>query len=281
MSKKWCSCLIMAVLSLTLYATGGIGGERAFSWTQAPARGDYIGVDMSPYSLGKYLAECQVNRPEVVNEVRERLKEGQYYRKSTKDQKGRGTTLTVSIDPNYMLRIVTWRNETCPTCKGTGKRGNLPFEKITKNVNVNFKCIECDGDGVLENHTTEKFFILSSEDFADPEIGRRIMKGRAYSNAPQGADVWVERLVSKNPRERLEACLWLDQNYVRTGVEFQSIMPMLKKARYHDSNQKRKIMVWQFWAGKDMPNENNRAYYRIYANTKTGKITEKGFYPAQ
>ncbi|MCC8190408.1 MAG: hypothetical protein LIP77_07200 [Planctomycetes bacterium] len=255
-------------------------GERAFSWSQAPSRGDYVGADLSLYTLGKYLAECQVNRPEIVSEVQATLRDGKYYRKSTKDQKGKGTVLTVSIDPSYQLRIVTWRNETCPTCDGSGKR-KAPFDKVTRNINVNFKCATCDGKGQLDNHTTERYFLLSPEDFSNPELGRTIMREAAYSHAPRDAEAWVERLVSKNPGERLEACLWLDANYVREGMEFQKIMPMLKKARYQEANPKKKVMVWQFWAGKDIPGEQNRAFYRIYANSKTGKITGKGFYAAQ
>lgn len=268
--------LLMILFTLSV----SVAGERAFSWTQAPARGDYIGVDLSTYSLGKYLNECQVNRPEILNEVHATIKDGKYYRKSTKDQKGKATTLTVSVDPDYMLRIVTWRNETCTECQGTGKK-DAPFKKITSNINVNFKCLECSGKGYLENHTTEKYFILSSEDFSNPNEGRQIMKDRAFSSAPQGTEMWVERLVSKNPRERLEACIWLDNNYVREGMDFQTIMPMLKKARYHDADAKKRIMVWQFWAGKDIKGENKRAFYRIYANSKNGKITQKGFFPGQ
>lgn len=264
--------LVCLVPSLPLFA-----GERAFSWTNAPGQGDFIGAAISQYSLGKYLGECQVNRPEIVQEVYTQIKQGKYYRKRTKDQKGKPTVLTVHLNPEYKLRILTYRNETCPVCKGTGKK-EVPLEKVTRHVGVNFSCYECKGKGELENFTTEKFFVLSSEDFEEPEIGRRLMHQQAYANAPEGAQAWVERLASPNPRERLEACLWLDQNYVRTGGQFLDIQPMLRKARYHDSDTKKRIMVWQFWAGKDMPNEKNRAYYRIYADPKTGKITKKGFF---
>ena len=255
----------------------GISGERSFSWTYAPSAGENIGIRMNVFSLGKYLAELQVNRPEIVGEVRDLLAEGKYYRKRTKDQKGEGTILTVYVDKKYMLHIITFRDETCPKCKGTGRR-EAPFGAITNKVAVNFNCLECRGEKKLKDFITQRYFILSPEDFENPEEGRNIMSQRAYANAPQGAEAWVERLASANPRERLEACLWLDKNYVRLGIFFQDVMPMLKKARYYDQNEKRKIMVWQFWAGKDLPEERNRAYYRIYAESKSGKITEKGFY---
>lgn len=267
--------LVAAIASFSAWS-----GERPFSWTNAPAKGDYIAIDMNAYHLSKYLAECELNRPEVVAEIHAAFKEGRYYRKSTKDQKGRPVTITAHVNPQYMFRIVTWRDDTCPKCNGTGKR-EIPFDQITKNLQANFNCLDCKGKGVIENNSTEKYFILSPEDFAQPTEGRQIMKDRAFAGAPAGADVWVEKLASKNPKDRLDACVWLDANYVRVGTEFQNIMPMLKKARYHEANAKRRIMVWQFWAGKDIPVERNRAFYRVYADTKTGKVTKKGFFPAQ
>lgn len=270
----------LSILALGLFISlqaVASAGEKGFSFTYAPAKGDNIQINMNPYSLGKYLTESQVNRPEILNEVKAQLEKGGYYRKRTKDQKTRPTILTVYVDKDYMLHIVTNRSDTCDECKGTGTRTS-PFGKLTGKVAVSFRCQKCKGSGVLENNTTEKFYILSAEDFADPKVGRKVMADRAYSHAPSGAEAWVERLTSKNPRERLQACEWLDENYVREGMFFQDIMPMLKKARFYDSNEKRRLMVWQFWAAKDLPDERDRAYYRIYADTKSGKITRKGFY---
>ncbi len=271
--------VLIAFLFIALGTIGveGVSGERAFSWTHAPARGEYRGVTLNSYGLGKYLNACTINRPEILNEMKQQIEKGEYYRKRTKDQKGTAVTITAYVDQNYMLHITTYRNEPCPACNGTGTRA-APFDGVSAHVSVQFRCLECDGEGIIPNYTTEKQFILSSEDFENPEEGRAIMSQKAYQDAPDGAEQWVEKLASQNPGDRLEACLWLDKNYVRKGQFFQDIMPMLKKARYYDSNEKKRIMVWQFWAGKDMQGENKRAYYRIYADTKTGKITEKGFY---
>ncbi len=268
---------VLLALVLAMATVGVEAGERAFSWTPAPARGDNIGVNLNQYGLAKYLNACQINRPEILNEVKAQLEKGEYYRKRTKDQKGKNATITVYVDKEYMLHITTYRDETCMHCNGTGAR-IAPFDKLSSHVSVQFRCLECDGEGVLKNYTTEKYYLLSSEDFENPEEGRAIFSNRAYADAPQGAERWVEKLASQNPAERLEACLWLDKNYVKNGQFFQDIMPMLKKARYYDTNEKKRIMVWQFWAGKDLPKENKRAYYRIYADTKSGKITKKGFY---
>lgn len=269
------------ILAVCLALSGLVGtvsaGEKRFSWTQAPGAGDFIGVTLNPYHLGKYLSECQVNRPEILNEVRAALAQGKYYRKATKDQKGTPVTLTVNVTPDYMLRIVTWRDEPCAACGGTGKK-SMPLDKITKHISAKFNCIECEGKGYLEKQTTEKFFVLSGEDFENPSEGRRIMAQRAFSGAPRGAEEWVERLVSQDPRERLDACLWLDRNYVKLGMEFQRVQPMLRKARYHETNEKKRLMVWQFWAGRGLEGERARMYYRIYADSKTGKITRKGFF---
>lgn len=274
--RRW----IILGLSILLFSSCLYGGERAFSWTQAPARGDYVAARLKSYNLGKYLDQCEINRPEILAEVKSALDDGNYYRKSTKDQKGRSARITININPEYQLRIVTWRNETCEECKGTGQK-TIPFGKVTGGVDAGFNCMYCKGKGYFEGKTTEKYFILSPEDFEDAKEGRRIMADQAYNKAPDGAEEWVERLVSKKPGDRLAACEWLDENYVQVGAQFTDISPMLRKARYHEANEKKKIMVWQFWAGKDMAKARDRAFYRIYANTKTGKITKKGFYPQQ
>ena len=267
---------VMVVL-LVMGIGGAQGGERAFSWTMAPASGDYIGVKLKAFNLGKYLERCQINRPEILTEVKNALDAGKYYRKSTKDQKGRPATITVNVNNDFQLRIVTNRDETCDECGGTGAK-ELPFGKFTGGVSAGLSCYKCQGKGVFERQTIEKYFVLSPEDFENPEEARKTIASKEYEGAHKDARKWVDRLVSKNPAERLAACEWLDKNYVKVGGQFTDIDPMLRKARYHEANDKKKIMVWQFWAGKDVPNERSRAFYRIYANTKTGKITEKGFY---
>lgn len=257
-------------------ATAAAGEQSRFGWTDAPPRGSYIAVTLGYYSLTKYLADCQVNRPEIINEVQQAIAQGNYYRKLVDDQKGRPTTLTVSVDTGYSLRIVTHRDDACPKCNGTGIMKS-PLERVTSHIDINLNCIGCKGTGIIPDNTVEKYYILSSEDFENPEQGRVIMAQRAYSGAPSGAEAWVERLASQNPQERLAACEWLDRNYIKVGMNFQDVMPMLKKARFYDSNDKRKIMVWQFWAGKDIPGQAQRAYYRIYVDSRSGKISKKEF----
>lgn len=269
--------LFVGLAAVLVCAGFGYSMEKGFSWSYAPAQGDNVQAQLAAYQLSKYLEECQVNRPEILAEVKSSLDDGKYYRQRTRDQKNKGTLLTVYVDRDYILHIVTYRNEQCPDCQGTGTRVK-PFENIANRVAVRLRCLKCDGKGEIENFTNERYFTLSSEDFEHPEEMRALFKNRAYSNAPQGTEMWVERLASDNPKERMEACLWLDKNYVREGVFFQDIMPMLKKARLYEANEKRKLLVWQFWAGKDLPNERKRYYYRIYADSKTGKVNRKGFY---
>ncbi|MDR3211307.1 MAG: hypothetical protein LBU79_05260 [Planctomycetota bacterium] len=252
--------------------------EKSFSFTSAPGSGDNIAVNLASFRLGKYLEECEANRPEVANTAKQLLQEGKYYRKQTRDQKNRPTLLTVYTDRDYILHIVTNRNETCTVCEGTGTRAK-PFENVTRRVGFRLRCLACDGKGYLPHYTTEHFFTLSPEDFENPEEGRAVFANKAYAQAQPGTEEWVERLSSADPRERLAACRWLDENYVREGVFFQNILPMLKKARYYEENKERKLLVWQFWAGKDIPEERKLAYYRIYADSKSGKVTRKGFFP--
>lgn len=277
MKRQWIIAFAMIFICIGVRVHGG---ERGFTWTGAPRSGDYVGVDLNPYRLSKYLAECEINRPEIVDDVKYALEDGDYYRKKTTDQKGKHARITVHVTPDYMLRIVIIRNDTCKTCKGTGRK-NLPLDKVTQGVGVGMKCYDCKGLGYYEDNKTEKYYILSAEDFANPKEGRKVLKRQAFADAPSETEQWIEKLISKDPYERLDACEWLDRNYVRVGTQFQNLMPMLKKARYQEANEKKKIMVWQFWAGKDIASERERAFYRIYVNTKSGKITKKGFYSAQ
>lgn len=268
---------VFAVLFGVLATLPAQGMDKAFSWTMAPGQGDYVAANLAPYQLSKYLEECEVNRAEIVADVKQHLDQGGYYRKRAKDQKNRGTLLTVYVDRDLILHIVTHRTDTCPDCKGTGTRAQ-PFKEIANRVAIRFKCLKCDGEGVIPNYTNERYFTLSPEDFTNVEMARRQYAEKAYAGAPPEAAQWVERLVSSNPNERLAACEWLDKNYVQKGMFFQDIMPMLKKARYYEANEKKRMLVWQFWAGKDLPQERKRSYYRIYADSRDGKIVRKGFF---
>lgn len=270
--------LLLGSLSLVLLMSLSASAmDKGFSWSYAPADEDRAGADLAAFQLSKYLEQCQVNRPEIVAEVKAKLKAGEHYRKRTRDQKNRGTLLTVYVDRDNILHIVTYRNETCPDCEGSGTRAK-PFDNVTGRLAVRFRCLKCNGEGEVKDYVNERYFTLSSEDYENPEEARERFKQKAYAGAPQGAERYVEMLASNNPQDRLEACVWLDQNYVRTGMFFQDIMPMLRKARYHEANEKKRMLVWQFWAGKDLPGERKRGYYRIYADSRNGKVVRKGFY---
>lgn len=233
---------------------------------------------ISQVALYSYLEQAELARPEVVKDIRNHLWRGDRFRKRIRDQRNRWCLATVWIDKRNNLNIVTSRDEPCPKCKGTGNR-NLSSLKITNQVPFEFRCLECEGTGVLKNHTVPRRFALSPLDFADPEAARARRSEAVWSHAPPEAKRYVAQLGSDDPRRRLAACEWLDRNYVRIGGFFQDYMPMLKKARRREASEKR--TVWQFYAGKDIPSQAHRAYYRIYIANKTGKVIEKGFYPAR
>ncbi len=272
--------LVVAALAAVAFAAAA-AGERAFSWSVAPAQGDFVAAKLKEFNLGKYLENCQINRPEILREVKASLDAGKFYRQRTRDQRGKPALITVNVNPDYQLRIVTHRDETCEVCGGTGSR-RIPtnrLDRFTGGLAAGLRCYNCKGDGILEQETREKYFVLSPEDFEDSRAARAMLASKDFEGAPEDTALWVERLVSKDPRERLAACEWLDKNYVRVGGQFTAIDPMLRKARYHEANDKEHTMVWQFWAGRDVQGESRRAFYRVYANTRSGKITEKGFYP--
>ncbi len=234
-------------------------------------------AEISEGAVMMYLGKADLARPEIVKAVTASLRSGKTYRRRIVDQSSKWCLTTVWIDRRNTLHIVTCRNEKCPKCHGTGKR--VWDNKRMQGMPFDTRCLKCDGKGFLEHYTVERKYALSPMDFENPEAARRAVAASAYRNAPPEAQRYVEMLAAGDPGQRLRACIWLDRNYVRTGMFFHDIQPMLRKARQRDRNKK--VMVWQFWAGRGLPDEYARTYYRIYAHTKSGRIFKKGFYPEQ
>jgi hypothetical protein len=237
-------------------------------------------ADLKPEAVHGYLERAEIARPEVVGSVVRALREGRRFRDRVQDQRQRWTLATVWIDPDqpHLLHVDTMRNETCPDCKGTGTKSWN--QGLMSNVPFDTNCMTCDGTGILKNHVTERQFLLTAEDFTHPERARRILTTETWGSAPAGARQYVADLASDDAKTRLAACLWLDRNWVRKGEPFQQYLPMLRKARWQERSGEKELMVYQFWAGKELPSETNRAYYRIYIDTGSGRIIEKGFYSA-
>jgi len=253
-----------SLLGCTVLTLAGCGG---------PAQGGK--AEISESAFYGYLEEAEVNRPEISREALLAIREGRVYRRRVVDQKNRWTLLTIWIErsPQNILHIETMRDETCPACKGTGKR--QWSATVMERMPFDTRCLKCDGKGFLPNAVEERKWVLSAGDYLSEDAA----SAAAPVDAPPEAQRMIDRLPSSDPRERLQALEWLDRHYVRLGVSFQTLTPMLKKARWYESDAKKKIMVWQFWAGKGMENEKARTYYRIYADRKSGQVTKKGFYP--
>jgi hypothetical protein len=261
--------LRLSLLALGAFAAAGCFGGGGFMGPKDSGK-----VEISEAALQDYLAGAEVNRPEVAREAWVCLKQGKVFRKRIVDQKTRWTLLTIWVDkePRNTLHLQTSRDETCPKCKGTGKR--QWDNDFMKSAPFDTRCLQCDVKGVHPNHTEERKYVLSYGDYA---AGAAATEASPVQ-APAEVQTRIDKLPSQDPRERLAACEWLDKNYVRSGASFQSLMPMLKKARWYEADPKKKVMVWQFWAGKGIETEKNRAYYRIYADRKSGQVTQKGFF---
>lgn len=244
-----------------------------------PSSGRGAQADISEASVHEYLERLGLGKTEIVRSVTFQLQQGKVYRKRVQDQKNHWTLLSVWLDPERQntLRIVTKRDETCPTCGGSGNRkwssgwmGKFPG---------NTRCLTCQGKGILPNKTTEYRFSLGTEDYKNREAARQSIEANAYKNAPADTARYVTMLGGEDAAKRLAACLWLDKNYIKDGDFFQNYLPMLRKARWIETSKDGKTRVWQFWAGRNVPGEERRAYYRVYADMKKGKIRSKGFYP--
>ncbi len=261
---------------LLLLAAGGCGPEIDIGGLMPSGAAGK--ANLRPEAVHTYLERAEVARPEVVGAATRALREGRRFRERVQDQRQRWTLTTIWIDPDqpHLLHIDTMRDETCPDCKGTGSK--TWNQGIMSNVPFETNCMTCKGTGILKNHVTERQFLLTAGDFVDSAQARRQIATRTWGSAPAGAHERVDDLASEDPRTRVAACLWLDRNWVRKGESFQQYLPMLRKARWQERSEEKKLMVYQFWAGKGLPDETDRAYYRIYIDTASGRIIEKGFY---
>ncbi len=241
-----------------------------------------------------YLAEYNLNSPGVAVEIVRVLRAGGKYRERVTDQKGNKATLTAWIDENKqdIFCITFYRDEVCPECHGTGRR-KLPklLDMDTKISGVSISCLKCDGKGTLKNQFHKRCWVLSSQDYSDKAQAQERKQEYVLAGAPEGTDRYAKMLASSVPAERLEACRWLDRNYIREGMFFRDILPILDRARYsgnvEDKSLTTKILgsrsgdagmkVYQFWAGRGDRKLYLMAYYRIYINNSTGKVVKTEF----
>ena len=112
-------------------------------------------------------------------------------------------------------------------------------------------------------------------------------------SAPPETREYISMLASQDPYVRLEACEWLNNNYIHEGTHLLDITPILERARFvgpiEDNSLLRKIMgkatgqddytVYQFWAGKGAKELANKAYYRVYVNATKGYVMRTAFAP--
>ncbi|MHC4885604.1 MAG: hypothetical protein ACYTGH_11015 [Planctomycetota bacterium] len=226
------------------------------------------------------MAKNSLNTPYLVSAITGKIRKGERFREHTRDQRGRWTLATVWIDhaDSRILHIQTRRDTDCPKCKGSGVRKS--GHEFTQRLSVDFRCIKCDGSGTLENHVEERRYILSERDLEG--------KGSLFSRKQEGGanpfpsvrptpeqQKHIDLLVSEDGKARLEACRWLHRNYLQRNGSFHRFLPMLRKARWIESNGKG-LTLYQFWAGKDeIP---AFAYYRVLVDTKKGVVRQMGFY---
>ena len=120
----------------------------------APSPGEQSRGQLAQAAVHSYLARAELARPEVVQAVTLALRQGRSFRERIRDQRNRWCLATVWIDRRNTLHVVTRRDETCPKCKGTGKR--QWSKNVMERLPFDTRCLECDGKGHLENHTVER-----------------------------------------------------------------------------------------------------------------------------
>lgn len=248
-------------------------------------------AQISKEAVAGYLAEYQLNTPGTAAIITQSVQDGGRYRERIKDEKGNFTTLTAWIDraQQDVFCITFYRDEICPVCHGTGRKA-MPTILDTRVSGVALTCLKCNGTGKLENQFHERRWILSGGDYSSKQAAEQSKNEYDLKGAPEGTERYVKMLSSNDPQERLDACLWLEANYVKPGIFFRNIQPILNRARYTGPvNQdslttkilgKRRgegVTVYQFWAGKGLKNEHVRAYWRVYVQDESGNVLRTEF----
>lgn len=250
-------------------------------------------AEVSKEAVAGYLAEYGLNTSGTAAIITQTVQSGGKYRERIKDEKGNFTTLTAWVDRTQqdVFCITFYRDEVCPVCNGTGRKA-MPTFMDTKVSGVALTCQKCGGKGKLENQFHKRCWVLSGGDYDDPEAARESQQEYDLKGAPEGTGRYVKMLSSNDPQLRLDACLWLQANYVRPGVFFRNILPILNRARYKGPAERESLStkvlgkrlgegstVYQLWAAKGLKAENARAYWRIFIEDASGKVIRTEFAP--
>ncbi|GEM_PF-3571637 len=231
-------------------------------------------------ALTRYLSECELDTPTIIAAARGRLARGEVFRDRVRDAEGRATLATIWIDPETpdLLRVRTMRTIPCPDCGGTGARQSfLTGRTLQTNANVQFRCLRCDGTGVLEDHVEERRFLLAGGDQLAPAVPRHAR--RPAAQLPPGAQAHIQSLASKDPHTRLRALEWLDAHVVKEDMFFGTLRPMLRKAVWIEQSEDAGVILYQFRAGSG--EHPSKAAYRVFVDSKSGEVSSKGFVGAQ
>ena len=243
-------------------------------------------------SVAAYLDEIGLNTPGVVDNVVFALNGGNKFRERVVDKYGKRTMLTAWIErqARSTFCVTYYRDEKCPDCKGSGQR-KAP-NMIGGKVDIAFDCRKCKGTGVLLNQSHRRCWMLAPEEFSGGAQARVEPDWEPLRNAPEGIQERIRALSSDEPRERLDACVWLDRRYIKVGQNFQELTPILERAQYVgqlDPHSKLLVKivgkrlgqsgetVYQFLAGRGIPSENGRAYYRVFVDNNDGKVVKTMF----
>lgn len=234
--------------------------------------------DVSSRALMRYLQPVELDIPEIANEAAAAINKGNEFRRRVKDRRDRRTGLTLRLDRDRqdVLYVRVYRDETCPDCEGTGRRAQFDFLK-DRGVGIATTCQTCKGSGILKNHLTERQHILSAGDYVDTAAAEARMATEPYKDAPPETESYVQMIGGEKPEDRLRAALWLDRHYVRPGVFFRDYLPLLNRARTVGPDPTGNFTIYQFWAGRDVPGQEARAYWRIYVETKSGMVSKTEF----
>jgi DnaJ-class molecular chaperone len=107
-----------------------------------------------------YLSQSAVGTEEIVNQTLPSIRVGEKARFSGRDELGNRCSVRVYVDPDnpMLLHVVTVSNRPCPTCGGSGTRGDF--------AGLPLRCLACDGSGDGGQVTKHQRYRVKAEDLA-------------------------------------------------------------------------------------------------------------------
>lgn len=240
-----------------------------------------IGFDRDPMAapvkaeaVRRFLAKADLDRSQIVSAATASIRRGEVYNTRERDKHGRWQHIAVWVDAEEpgVLRVYKKGVITCPACNGSGVR-QTSF-KLPKSIEI--QCRDCKGTGEIEDRVRLRYVLARSDYKEGARIPAPLQPAEARLSREE--EQYIRQAVEDDPTRRLQALEWLNVHYIRRGEFFHRFQPLLRKARWIETDPERGVTVYQFWAGKSA--HPAKAYFRVWVDAESGRIERTNFVSA-